>query len=87
MKITSTQSATDYIIVIEDDGVGFDVNAAKPSSPGHGIGTKNSKQRIEALAGGNVETVSSIGNGTKVTIRIPKRRKTSADQNTENKAK
>ena len=87
VKITSTQSATDYIIVIEDDGVGYDVNAAKPSSPGHGIGTKNSKQRIEALAGGNVETFSSLGNGTKVTIRIPKRRKTNADQNTENKAK
>lgn len=54
-------------IIIEDDGVGFDVKEAKAKS---GIGLKNIISRIEYL-NGIVDFDSTLGRGTTVIIDLP----------------
>lgn len=56
----------ELILIIEDDGRGFDT--AKTEN--HGIGLKNIATRVEYL-NGNVNFDSSIGKGTSVVIEIP----------------
>ncbi len=53
-------------MIIEDDGVGFDVDAA--SADGHGL--KNIRARAARL-GAACELLSALGTGTRITIDIP----------------
>ena len=62
-----------HVIVIEDNGKGFDVNAAASDGKSH-IGIQNVRERIEALCGGTMTIESRKGEGTTVTIRIPVRK-------------
>lgn len=57
-------------ITVTDDGVGFD--PAEISKDGH-VGIENVRHRIEAQCGGKLEISSSLGEGTEVTIWIPKK--------------
>lgn len=52
-------------MIIQDNGVGFDVNAVRM-----GIGLANIKRRVE-LFSGNMEIKSSPGNGCEIFIKIP----------------
>jgi two-component system, NarL family, sensor histidine kinase UhpB len=59
------------IVMVEDNGVGFDVENSsliKPRSGGFGI--FNTRMKIEYL-GGELSIVSSPGQGTRVSIRAP----------------
>jgi signal transduction histidine kinase len=49
---------------IEDNGLGFDVE----SGIGHGLGLLSMRERMEAF-GGQLEVVSDLGQGTKITAR------------------
>ncbi len=55
----------DLIIVLEDDGIGFD-----PTAPTDGNGIKNLKKIVKEL-NGQEQIDSSIGNGTTITVVIP----------------
>jgi len=58
-------------IDIEDDGVGFDVlEVGGPSASGRGLGILGMHERME-LIGGASKVISSPGNGTRVTLRVP----------------
>ena len=57
------------VIVITDNGKGFDPAAAQ-GNPGH-IGIQNVRERLQKLCGGTMRIDSAIGEGTTVTIRIP----------------
>ena len=57
-------------IVISDNGIGFDVEAAEKTEGKH-IGIKNVRERIEKLCGGTLVLESVPNVGTTVTIRIP----------------
>ena len=61
----------DIFIVVEDNGVGFDVNQQKDDGRSH-VGINNIKTRLKEMMNARVEYDSSIGVGTKVTIIIPK---------------
>ena len=50
---------------VVDDGRGFD-----PASPRAGVGLSTMRERVEAL-GGEIEVQSQLGEGTKVTVRVP----------------
>lgn len=64
----STRRETDSIIIsVEDNGVGFDTSESKKSS----IGLNNAKERLSVTVHATVTIESTIGHGTKVTIRIP----------------
>jgi two-component system CheB/CheR fusion protein len=55
------------VLVIEDDGVGFDPSNADSS---HGIGLAGMRERA-ALVGGSLEVESSPGSGTSIFLRCP----------------
>ena len=68
--------STSYIVEVEDDGVGFDVEAERQNaliSDDH-TGLKNLIFRLKAVQEGEVEIQSKPGEGTKVTISLPAER-------------
>jgi signal transduction histidine kinase len=56
----------DAVLVVEDDGAGFD-----PASAAGGVGLLSIRERAQ-LAGGRVEVRSRPGAGTTVTVRVPR---------------
>ena len=71
VKIKTYETNEDYVIVVEDDGVGFDVNSIQNDNRTH-VGIENVSKRLEIICGGSCEIQSEIGKGTVVTIYIPK---------------
>ncbi|MEG0315097.1 MAG: ATP-binding protein, partial [Erysipelotrichaceae bacterium] len=63
------------VIVIEDNGIGFDTELKDKVVKGNlsGIGMKNVEERIRLTFSANYKmyTESIIGKGTKVTIKLP----------------
>ncbi|MFN2414743.1 MAG: CheR family methyltransferase [Pyrinomonadaceae bacterium] len=60
----------DAVLVIEDDGVGFDPAEAAVGVGGRGLGLVGMRERA-ALLGGSVEFESRPGKGTTVFARVP----------------
>jgi len=71
LKISSRKVDGGYEVVIEDDGVGFDMNAPLPDDGKSHVGMANVKSRLEQICNAEVTTVSSPGNGCKTTIFFP----------------
>lgn len=69
VKISSFERDGKFFVVVEDDGVGFDVN--KVIGDTH-LGFKNARERLRHFVGGTIIVESEVGKGTKVTIIIPK---------------
>ena len=59
-----------WIVLIRDNGVGFDVSR-EPSEDM--IGIRNVKERLRMLCGGTLEISSKIGEGTVCTITLPRK--------------
>ena len=64
-RITVTQFASSLLLIIEDNGDGFDLETRKN---GNGIFTMN--QRVAALSG-QFSITSGSGEGTKISCMIP----------------
>ncbi len=71
LKISTFEAPDEIFVVIEDNGVGFDINEQKNDGRSH-IGMNNIKIRLKEMLNARVEIDSVIGVGTKVTINIPK---------------
>lgn len=69
--IRTYETSTDYVIVIEDDGVGFNVNETQNDERTH-VGIDNVTKRLELICNGSCQIKSEKGKGTVVTIHIPK---------------
>jgi len=68
VNVILTQNGDDIQLVIEDDGRGFDVEAAQESAlQGKSLGLLGMEERVH-LTGGAIEISSTIGEGT--TIRV-----------------
>jgi signal transduction histidine kinase len=67
--ITLTGSDQQVMLGIEDDGVGFDLEAVRRN--GSGLGVVSMGERAH-LVGGNVEIVTAAGEGTSVRVRVPR---------------
>ena len=74
VSIASREEADAFIVTIVDDGPGFDTTAS-PSGDRRHIGIEGSRARMKEMTGGSIDIQSIIGQGTTVTIRIPKERK------------
>ena len=79
ITISSEERETDFVVTVEDDGVGFDTKAVpSPVKEGmgsrHGIGLQNTKKRLELMCGGTLEIKSDPGKGTVCRIIIPKKK-------------
>ncbi len=66
------QREGDAVLIIEDDGRGFDpeVEAAGPGADGRGMGLVGMRERA-ALAGGTLDIESMPGQGTTIYARVP----------------
>ena len=72
VKISTRETETSYEVIIEDDGVGFDVNEQKNDGRTH-IGMENTKKRLHDMCGGEVIITSKVGEGTTARVIIPKK--------------
>ncbi len=73
ISISSSCEKGYYVIIVEDDGIGFDVESTMDERK---WGTQystlwNVKQRIQFILGGEMTYESKVGEGTRVTITIP----------------
>ena len=70
VTVRTRETASAYLVIVEDDGVGF----GEPDNSGQHthIGIENVRSRLRTLCGGSLELESTAGVGTTVTITIPK---------------
>ena len=61
------------IIMVEDDGIGFNINQLpdRTNSNNKGIGLKNIKYRVEQQLNGKIKIDSTLNEGTTINIKIP----------------
>ena len=74
VSVTTKKDGENVIIIVEDNGKGFDPSETKDDGREH-IGLKNVKGRIEKLCGGTMVIDSTIDVGTKITITLPLKKK------------
>ncbi len=67
--IETKETPDNILVMVTDNGAGFDVEAARRSGA---VGMKNMTRRVELMTGGTVQTESTVGEGTKVTLTFPK---------------
>ena len=71
VKISTRETETAFEVIVEDDGVGFDVNEKKDDGRSH-VGMENTKKRLHDMCGGEVVITSEPGKGTVAKVVIPK---------------
>ena len=71
VTISSSQTEDAYQIVITDTGVGFDVDRYMDDGKVH-VGLMNVRQRLQSRMNATVDIDSKQGEGTTVTVTIPK---------------
>ena len=73
-SFTDPENPAGFVVEVEDDGVGFDVEAwEKQGSDGHSQGIQNIQFRVSTISKGTLRIQSRTGWGTKVTMRLPDR--------------
>lgn len=72
VSVTVTLGEDAGEMVIEDDGVGFDLDGVRgpAAETGHGLGLLGMEERARLVAG-HVRVESAIGEGTTVTVNVP----------------
>jgi len=81
VSVRSRETAAAWIVEVEDDGVGFDVPEFEKkiaSGERDSTGLKNIMFRLDKVMHASVAIDSRVGEGTKVTVTIPKGEKQSA---------
>ena len=74
--VRSYETADSYVVEVEDNGIGFDINALENQNTEHtSIGLNNIRFRVTALSGGDMEIKSSPGEGARVTLRFPRKKR------------
>ena len=79
VTISTRETDSAYEVIVEDNGVGFDVNEQKNDGRSH-VGMENTKKRLHDMCGGEVVITSEIGKGTTAKVILPKEGQT--DENT-----
>lgn len=71
IRVHAYEVSDGHLVVISDNGLGFDPNAVSLSQSTH-IGIRNVRERIEGQCGGSLTVHSAPGEGTRATIFIPR---------------
>ena len=58
------------VMIVSDDGVGFDATAATDSAERHGLGMVTMRERSQAV-GGRFDVHTRPGHGTRIEIHVP----------------
>ena len=69
--ISTREKENCYEVIVEDNGVGFDVNKIQEDGKTH-IGIANVRSRLWEMSRATLDIVSAAGKGTTATITIPK---------------
>jgi signal transduction histidine kinase len=70
-RVCMKRQSKDFCIIIEDDGVGFDMSGPHPKrKKTKGFGLFSIRERLKYI-GGQIEIESEPGQGTQVTISVP----------------
>ena len=80
LKISTAEQEDYFQVIVEDNGVGFDVNDIPQDEDRSHIGVENVRQRLAALCDGTMGIASTLGVGTAVTILIPKNRESRPEE-------
>lgn len=72
IRVHSWENAEYYTILVEDDGIGFDIHGPQDDGREH-VGLANVRTRLHALCGGSLTVRSVPGDGTAVEITIKKK--------------
>lgn len=72
VKVTSYENDKNAVIVIEDNGVGFDATKPPEDDGRSHVGIKNIKQRLSQMLNATVDINSVLNEGTTTVITIPK---------------
>lgn len=72
VEISSRMTASDHVITVKDDGIGFDPEYRPEESEREHVGIVNSRKRLSEILGGKLTVESEIGKGTTITITIPR---------------
>ena len=70
IHVVSYETETDYYVLVEDDGVGFDTSVMIDERA-H-VGIRNIRERLKVMVNGTMEIESTVGVGTRVLVKIPK---------------
>lgn len=71
ITISTDENENEYLITVEDDGIGFDINEEPHDNRSH-VGLENVSKRLEVICNGYYEINSKKDKGTVVTLHIPK---------------
>ena len=72
VNILTFDDANDHVIIVSDNGVGFDTSVPPADETRSHVGIINIRQRLKEMLNGTLEIDSEIGKGTIATVRIPK---------------
>ncbi len=70
MSVLLEQRDGQAVLIVEDNGRGYDPEAEEAAGTNKGMGVTNMRERA-ALLGGDVEIESTPGAGTTVFVRVP----------------
>lgn len=72
ITIQSFADEKEYLVKVTDDGVGFHVGEPQNDGRAH-VGLQNVEKRLQLMCGGKLKVESMPGQGTTVTIHIPRK--------------
>ncbi len=71
VRISTQDLGSEHLIVLEDDGIGFDPEQKMSDDRVH-VGLANSRERLKTMKNATMEVTSEKNVGTTIRIRIPK---------------
>lgn len=71
LRIATCETEQNWIITVQDDGVGFDVTEIDWADGTH-VGIDNAQKRLQQLCNGTLRIESRVGAGTVATVELPK---------------
>lgn len=70
VRVSLAREANELVVVVHDQGKGFDVDRLKASGASRGFGLFSVREQVLRL-GGHFEVTSSPQHGTRITLRVP----------------
>lgn len=71
IKISTYKEDNNYKIIIEDDGIGFDMNQPPKEDGRSHVGMNNVRERLKQMCNASMNIESNPGNGCRTEITIP----------------
>ena len=73
VSIKIMETIDEYMVEVEDNGVGFDAEELKIEDGKNHVGLKNTNSRLKYMIDGHLEVQSQVGAGCRAIVHIPKR--------------